>query len=263
MSLPSLFLSHGAPDLSLHALPAREFLQALGTRYDPPRAIIVASAHYDDPTAVCVTADAAPRTIHDFGGFDPRLYQMHYRAPGAPDLAREIVAQITQAGLSAKLDSQWGFDHGTWVPLALMYPTAEIPVIAISINSRASPAYHLQLGRALSALTAQGILIIGSGAFTHNLSAVAPPAGNTQLPPWIDEFANWTAERLATSDEASLLNYRTLAPHAARNHPSDEHFMPLYVAMGAAGEDWSAERLHTSVTYGCLRMDTFAFHAAA
>lgn len=262
--LPTLFVSHGAPDLILHALPAREFLASLGAslaaRFKRPRAIVVASAHYDEGLWPCVTAAAQPRTIHDFSGFDRRLYEMHYGAPGAPEFAARIVAALTTAGMAARLDENWGFDHGTWVPLMLMYPAADIPVVAISIHLGANPEYHLRLGRALACLPADDVLVIGSGAFTHNLRETTPPADNSNAPAWVQDFADWTGERLLAGDEATLLDYREKAPHAHENHPTDEHFTPLFVAMGAAGSGWRAERLHSSVTYGSVRMDMFAFH---
>ncbi len=259
--LPTLFISHGAPDLILSAVPARDFLSTLGTQFARPRAIVIASAHYDEGPSPHVTVAAEPRTIHDFGGFDPRLYQMHYRAPGAPALAGDIVTLLNQHDLKARADPAWGFDHGTWVPLMLMYPEADIPVVALSIHLGASPTYHLQLGRALQGLSEQNILIMGSGAFTHNLREIAPPAQNTDVPAWASRFADWTAERIVAGDEAALLEYRARAPHARENHPTDEHLMPLFVAMGAAGENWRGTQLHSSVTYGSIRMDAYAFAA--
>ena len=258
--LPTLFISHGAPDLILHPLPAREFLTTLGATFARPRAIVVASAHYDEGPSPSVTAAAAPRTIHDFGGFDRRLNEMFYRAPGDPALAAQVVEALAVDGFAAQLDHDWGYDHGTWVPLMLMYPAADIPVVALSIHSGADPAYHLRLGRALAGLPGAGVLVIGSGAFTHNLGQVAPPADNPNAPAWVHDFADWTGERLAAGNEAGLLAYRDQAPHAGENHPSDEHLLPLFVAMGAAGAGWRAERLHSSVTYRALRMDMFAFH---
>ncbi|MGH8598137.1 MAG: DODA-type extradiol aromatic ring-opening family dioxygenase [Gammaproteobacteria bacterium] len=257
---PALFISHGAPDLILHASPAREFLTGLGSKIGQPRAIVVASAHYDQGPAPHITGCPTPRTIHDFGGFDPRLYQMRYRAPGAPALAAEMVERFKLRGLTATLDTTWGLDHGAWIPLMLMYPEATIPVLELSISGTAGPLYHLELGRAITDLRSEEILLIGSGGFTHNLSRMAPPRDNTAAPAWATRFAGWTTERLLEGDEAALLDYRARAPNARENHPSDEHFMPLYVVMGAAGAGWHAEQLHTSVTYGSVRMDSFAFN---
>ena len=260
MSLPSLFISHGAPDLVLTDLPARRFLLGLGQAFPRPRAICVASAHYESPEPR-LTSAAAPQTIHDFGGFDPALHQLRYPAPGEPALAARMVAQLAAAGFHASADARWGFDHGTWCPLRLMYPEADIPTIAVSVSGQRDARWHLDLGRALSFLRAEGVLVIGSGALTHNLHEAAPPAGNTQAPPGVHQFADWMGARLAAQDEAALLDYRQLAPEARHQHPSTEHLMPLFVALGAAGDGWRAERLHSSVSYRCLRMDAFRFDA--
>ena len=260
LPLPTLFISHGAPDLALHPLPARDFLATVATRFARPRAIVVASAHYDPGPIAHVTVAAAPRTIHDFGGFDPSLYAMHYRAPGAPELAHQMVALLQANDIPALVDPEWGFDHGAWSPLMLMYPAADIPVIEISIHLGASPAYHVALGRALCTLREEGVLLLGSGAITHNLRQVAWPASNTEIPEWASSFADWIGARLAARDEAALLDYRQCAPFARDNHPTDDHFVPLLFALGAAGPAWRAEQLHTSVTYGSLRMDAYAFH---
>ncbi len=258
-NFPTLFLSHGAPNLVLTPLPARQCLLDLGASLSRPHAIVVASAHYDEGPVARVTSAPNPRTIHDFNGFDPSLHQMSYPAPGAPDLADKLVRALSNVGLPAQLDDQWGFDHGTWVPLMLMYPQADVPVIALSIDGRADPRYHLELGRALTAFRGRRVLVIGSGAFTHNLGQVAPPAGNTAAPDWVDAFADWMGEKIQEGDETTLLEYREKAPFAQHNHPTAEHLLPMFVAMGAAGQGWRAQRLHTSVSYRILRMDMFRF----
>ena len=260
VSPPSLFISHGAPDLVLTDLPARSFMRALGQELPRPRAICVASAHYESPHPRVTNAEA-PQTIHDFGGFDPALYTIQYPAPGAPALAARIVGQLDAAGFQASADARWGFDHGTWCPLRLMYPAADIPVVAVSVSGQRDARGHFDLGRALASLRGEGVLVLGSGALTHNLREAAPPAGNTRAPPGVHAFADWMGERLAAGDEAALLDYARQAPDAAHQHPSTEHLMPLFVALGAAGADWRAARLHSSVSYRCLRMDAFRFDA--
>lgn len=260
MSLPSLFISHGAPDLVLTDLPARRFMVTLGQTLPRPAAICVASAHYESMHPR-VTAAAAPHTIHDFGGFDPALYQIQYPAPGEPALAARIVEQLATAGFEASLDPRWGFDHGTWCPLRLMYPEAAIPTVAVSVSGERDARWHMELGRALAPLRAAGVLVVGSGALTHNLREAAPPAGNTRAPPGVHAFADWMGEQLGAQAEDALLEYRRLAPDAAHQHPSTEHLMPLFVALGAAGAGWHAARLHTSVSYRCLRMDAYRFDA--
>ena len=260
VSLPSLFISHGAPDLVLTDLPARRFMLELGQTLPRPVAICVASAHYESAHPRLTNA-ASPHTIHDFGGFDPALYQIQYPAPGAPALAARIVQDLAKAGFQASEDPRWGFDHGTWCPLRLMYPAADVPVVAISVSGQRDAAWHLALGRALAPLREEGVLVIGSGALTHNLREAAPPAGNDRAPPGVHAFADWMGERLAAQDEAALLDYVSRAPDAAHQHPSTEHLMPLFVALGAAGAGWHAARLHRSVSYRCLRMDAYRFDA--
>lgn len=258
--LPSLFISHGAPDLIFQPLPSRDFLAGWGQTLPRPQAIIMASAHWEHTGAVKVSTVQSPHTIHDFRGFDPRLRDIHYRAPGAPELAARVLELLAAAGVPAQPDCGWGLDHGAWVPLALMYPEADIPVLQISVDGAGDPAAHLAVGRALAALRAEGVLIIGSGALTHALNAVAPPADNADAPAWVHAFADWVGDKLAARDEQALLASLTAAPFLADNHPTLEHFLPLFVALGAAGFDWRAECCHRSVSYRILRMDMFAFH---
>lgn len=257
--MPSLFISHGAPDLVLHDLPARQFLADYAAALPRPRAIVVASAHYTGAVAQ-VTTGEAPATVHDFGGFPPALHAIRYPAPGAPALAGRLRDACTAAGLACVADPHGGFDHGAWTPLHLLYPAAEIPVVALGIAPRRDAAWHLALGRVLAPLREEGVLVVGSGALTHNLHEVAPPAAHHAAPDWVDAFADWIGARLAAGDEAALVDWDA-APHAADNHPSPEHLLPLFVALGAAGPGWRATRIHRSVTYRALRMDCFRFDA--
>ena len=261
--MPSLFVSHGAPDLVLHDLPARRFLAEYGTSLPIPRAIVVASAHYLGACAQ-VTTGEAPATVHDFGGFPAALYSMQFPAPGAPALARRIQEACAAARIDCVADVRGGFDHGVWCPLSLLYPEARIPVVALGIAPRRDAAWHVALGRVLAPLREEGVLVLGSGALTHNLYEVAPPAGHDEAPAWVDAFADWVGERLADGDEAALVDWRAQGPHAADNHPSPEHLLPLFVALGAAGAagaHWRGVAVHRSVTYRALRMDCFRFDA--
>ncbi|WP_315811297.1 class III extradiol ring-cleavage dioxygenase [Bradyrhizobium sp. SZCCHNR2028] len=261
MTLPSIFLSHGSPMLPLTDSAARDFLVGLGGSLPRPKAILVISAHWetDIPT---VNAVAANETIHDFYGFPRELYQLRYPAPGAPDLAHAVAARLQAAGLPVGIDRARGLDHGAWVPLLLMYPQADIPVLQLSIQTERGPRHHLELGRALAPLREEGVLIIGSGSFTHNLGEfrkrrldIDDPA-----PSWVVDFADWVHNAAIEGRVDDLVDYRRLAPHARDNHPTDEHFLPLFAAMGAAGEGGRVERLHNSANYGVLRMDVYAFH---
>lgn len=254
-SQPSLFLSHGAPDLLLEDVPASRFLRQLGARLPPPRAIVVATAHWTT-AEVEVEAGAAPATIHDFGGFAPELHARRYPAPGDPELAADIAMRLRSCGLAAATVER-GFDHGVWVPLALMFPSAGIPVVAVSVQPRRDGAHHLAVGAALAGLRAAGVLVVGSGAMTHDLGSIVP--GGTDAPAWVEAFDDWAVGRIEAGDAAALADWRAQGPHARRNHPTPEHWLPLLVAFGAGGG--AGRILHRSTTWGVLRMTAVAFGA--
>jgi 4,5-DOPA dioxygenase extradiol len=261
MTLPSLFLSHGAPTLPLTDAPARAFLETLGATLERPSAIIVASAHWETDRPLA-GGGAVNETIHDFYGFPRALYALRYPAPGAPALAERVSDLLCAAGIASGVDPARGLDHGAWVPLLLMYPDADIPVLQLSIQSHLGPAHHLQLGRALAPLRQDGVLIIGSGSFTHNLAEFGGHGPNDPAPDWANQFADWFDKALAEGRICDLLTYRSHCPFAAKNHPTEEHLLPLYVALGAAGDGARAEHLHASATYGILRMDAYGFHGS-
>jgi 4,5-DOPA dioxygenase extradiol len=255
---PTLFLSHGSPMLVLTESPARDFLRGLGRELGKPSAIMVASAHWE--TRVPAFSSATPNTtIHDFSGFPAALYQMRYEPPGAPELAKKAAAILSEAAWQTAVNATRGLDHGAWVPLMLMYPEADIPVFQVSIQSPLDPAHHLRLGRLLARLREENVLIVGSGSFTHNLSLLRRDGTDAPQPPDVVAFADWLDAAITGGREEDLLNYRTRAPYAVEQHPTDEHLLPLNVAMGAAGENPVAERLHSSAMYSSLRMDAYAF----
>lgn len=258
-TLPSLFISHGAPTLAIDDSPAHRFLLELGATLPRPKAILVASAHWESMGGPAVSLAPQPETIHDFGGFPAELYEIHYPAPGAPELAGAAATLLEQAGMSVKRSAARGLDHGAWVPLRLMYPQADIPVAQISVVRGASPAVHRRMGEALAGLREEGVLIVGSGGLTHNLYEFRGHSIAAEVPSWVSEFDEWMKARLDGNEYQALLDYRARAPHAARNHPSEEHLLPLFVAMGAAGAVPRAERLHASYEYGVLAMDIYAF----
>jgi 4,5-DOPA dioxygenase extradiol len=252
--LPSLFVSHGAPTLPFDDVPARDFLRALGKSIGRPRAILIASAHWDTD-APTVNSVAVNTTIHDFHGFPRPLYDLRYAAPGDAALAAQVSARLAAAGQPVQTDKTRGLDHGAWVPLSLMYPAADIPVVQLSVQGQKGAAHHIALGRALQQLRQDDVLVMGSGGFVHNLRRLSPPG--SPEPGWSGEFSGWMHEKLMARDEAALSGYRSLAPHAVQAQPSEEHFMPLFVAYGAGGV--STARLHSSHTFGALRMDAYAF----
>jgi 4,5-DOPA dioxygenase extradiol len=253
--LPSLFISHGSPMLALQPGASGPALARLASQLPRPRAIVVVSAHWES-RELRVGGAAMPDTWHDFRGFPAELYRVQYPAPGEPQLASELVGLLTQAGLAAQLDSTRPRDHGAWVPLTLMYPQADIPVVQISLPSQQGPALQQQVGRALASLRAQGILLIGSGSITHNLGELDWHAGPEQIEPWAQAFRDWIVEKLTKQDHAALQDYRRQAPHAVRNHPTDEHLLPLFFAEGAGGQ-FKVE--HSGFTLGALGMDIYSF----
>jgi 4,5-DOPA dioxygenase extradiol len=252
---PAIFLSHGAPTLPLVEAPARSFLRNLGQELGRPSAILVASAHWETP-APMVSTIARNTTIHDFHGFPRALYELRYEPPGAPDIAVAAADLLTRAGLPTGQDPNQGLDHGAWVPLLLMYPEADIPTFQLSIQPHLGPRHHLAVGKALAPLRQQNVLIIGSGSFTHNLSRFQGAAVDAPAPPDVIAFSDWFDQAITAGRTADTLHYRALAPYAVQQHPTDEHLLPLFVAMGAGG---TAERVHSSAMHSILRMDAYAF----
>ena len=265
-ALPALFVSHGSPDTAIADTRAAAWLRQMAADLPRPKAIVVVSAHFEVSGGVVVSADPDPETIHDFGGFAPELYAMQYPAPGEPELARRIAAELKAAGFPARAADKRGFDHGVWVPLKLAYPDADIPVVSVSVDPNQGPEHHFRLGRALSGLGREGVLVIGSGSFTHNLGqafrALRAGKRDIEVPAWVEQFTGWMGERLAANDVEALLDYRRSAPYAAENHPSDEHLLPLYAAMGAAGEGGRAKLVHDSAEFGVLAMTMWQFDPA-
>jgi 4,5-DOPA dioxygenase extradiol len=253
--LPSLFISHGSPMLALEPGASGPALARLATQLPRPRAIVVMSAHWET-TELRVTSNPHPPTWHDFGGFPAALYAVQYPAPGDPQLAEQVRQRLNEAGLPTTLDAKRPFDHGAWVPLSLMYPAADIPVVQVSLPSQHGPAYQQQVGQALAALREEGVLLIGSGSITHNLRELDWHAGPESVEPWALAFRDWMIDKLAAGDTPALHDYRRQAPFAVRNHPSDEHLLPLYFARGA-GERFAIE--HQGFTLGALGMDIYRF----
>jgi 4,5-DOPA dioxygenase extradiol len=245
--------------LAIQDSPARRFLQGLGQTLPRPKAIVMVSAHWESMGGPAVSLAQELETIHDFGGFPAALFAIQYPAHGSPEIARQVAQRLEDAGYPVKLSPQRGLDHGAWVPLMLMYPEADIPVFQVSVLRGASAADHERLGQALSELRKEGVLVIGSGSLTHNLHEFRGQPLDSPVPAWVSDFGTWMKEALERSDRKALLDYRRQAPHAAKNHPTEEHLMPLFVAMGAAGGEARATQLHTSYEYGILAMDVYSF----
>lgn len=257
MYQPSLFLSHGAPDLILKTEhPTYRFLQELPHTFPRPDAIVMFSAHWGTEH-IMIAQNESYKTIHDFDGFDERLYLMRYAAHGNPELAGMILDLVKKNDSKARLVNNAGLDHGAWIPLMLMYPEPFIPIVEVAIQPNNSPEYHHSLGVSLRELRSQNILVIGSGSLTHNLYKMTWDSDASLPPRWVADFSTWMKDRLESGDQESILQYRTLAPYAQENHPTDEHLMPLFIAMGAGGGE--ATRIHTASSYGTVMMDAYQF----
>lgn len=256
--LPALFVSHGPPTLAMDDSPARRFLAAYGAELGKPEAILVVSAHWETEMPGVSTSER-PETIYDFFGFAQPLYEMTYPAPGAPELAQRTAALLDQAGMTTALDPARGLDHGAWIPLMLLYPEADIPTTQLSIQTQLGPPHHFRLGEALRPLRDDGVLILGSGNLTHNLAEFRGRSPHAPTPDWVNEFNEWAAEALAEGRTEDLLAYRERAPHGARNHPTEDHLLPLFAASGAGRPGGAARRLHASFLHGVLSMDAYAF----
>lgn len=259
--LPALFVSHGAPLFAIEPGSTGPALRQWGDallKQVPLRGIVIMSPHWM-ATSPAVMATPQPQTWHDFGGFPAALYQLRYPAPGSPEIAQEVLGLLADAGINAQPDAQRPLDHGAWVPLRHLFPQANVPVVQVALPVGYGPEQVLAMGAALQSLRTQGVLVVGSGSMTHNLAEFGG-AGTAPLP-YVQEFSRWVEAAVQGGDHAALLNYRALAPHAARAHPTEDHFLPLFFALGASGWGGPApiavHYLSTEVMYGMLAMDSF------
>ena len=253
-TLPTLFISHGAPTVALEPGLAGAQLRALGEALGKPRAIVVVSPHWMT-RGVEVGAAAQPETVHDFGGLSPALYQMRYPAPGAPEVAHRVAAVLGDAGIEASLAERQGLDHGAWVPLLHLYPDADVPVVQISLPAGLDGKQTYALGAALTPLAEEGVLVIGSGSLTHNLYEFR--AGTAGEAAYAREFSLWIRQRVLSDDREGLIHALERAPHAQRAHPTAEHFLPLLVALGAARQTLPATVLDGGIRHGVLAMESY------
>lgn len=253
---PSLFISHGAPTFAIEPGTAGPLLTALGKALPKPKAVLVVSPHWITQTPRVSTVPM-PRTIHDFGGFPQELFTLQYPALGHPELAQRTLQLLQAAGWAAQSDTRWGLDHGAWVPLRFLYPLANVPVFQVSMPADLTAQSAFEYGAALAPLASEGVLILGSGSLTHNLSEFLGPASQTT--PYVTEFVQWIRSAVLRGDKDSLVRTMELAPHARRAHPTDDHLLPLMVALGAANPLLPATVLNGGVAYGMLSMDSFVF----
>ena len=257
MKIPAVFLSHGAPTLAVEEGHETRAWAELGKKLPRPRSILAVSAHWDtrDPE---VSAAAQMQTIHDFNGFPRALYEQRYPARGAPELAQRTAALLQQAGLPTRVYPARGLDHGAWVPLKWMYPNADIPVTQLSVQSHRGPAHHVKVGEAIAALAGEEVLILATGGIVHNLRDLEwDKRGTGEAATWAREFNDWIADRVERKAADDLLAYRERAPHASRSHPTEDHFAPFFVALGAGG--WPARRIDLGFDLGTLGLDGYIF----
>lgn len=257
-TLPTIFVSHGAPTLLIEQGPTHTFLQGLGDMFERPHGIVCISAHWETPSPR-VTGTPRPQTIHDFYGFPRPLYELDYPATGDPVLASKVARLLQQSGSEADVDGSRGLDHGAWVPLMLAYPKAGVPVVQLSVQPRLGPRHHVKLGQALQPLRGEGVLILGSGGATHNLREFHAHAVDAAPADYAKAFDSWLEETITSGRQDELIDYERRAPAARRNHPTAEHFLPLFVPRGAAGADARGRKIHEAFTYGVLSMAAYAW----
>lgn len=262
MPLPTLFVPHGAPTFALRPGAAGAALVDLAQKLERPKAIIVISPHWETVEPMVGSATDL-ETIYDFAGFPHELYTLTYPAHGDAVLAEQIATRLQHAGYPARVDPHRGLDHGAWVPLRMMYPAADIPVIPLSTKAHAGAAYHYALGQALNPLSDQGFLIMGTGSITHNLrDYMICVQNNLPIPDYVPRFADWVDTQLKTGNVEALIDYRKNTTDGSKAHPTEDHFMPFFVALGAAGDKPSSERFYAGVDDLVIAMDGYCFNRA-
>jgi 4,5-DOPA dioxygenase extradiol len=248
----SYFISHGSPMLAIQDNTYTQELQRLGKSMGKPEAVIVFTAHWTSRELTLTDTDDVYETIYDFGGFPDELFRVKYPARGSKSLSEDIRNLLETAGIQAKPTSARGLDHGVWVILRHLFPDADIPVVAISVNPQLPPEQQYRIGQALAAIRKQrNVLILGSGATVHNFRAMNLRDPD-RVDDWAKEFDDWLVEKMKQWDTASLFNYEQLAPHARQATPDYEHFLPLFIAMGSGDMERKAELVHQSYQYGSL-----------
>lgn len=260
--MDTFFISHGSPAMSIDdTIPARSFLQSWRDNVMPgavPKAILIVSGHWEAASPTVTSVRGTNDTIYDYYGFPPPMYKLKYPAPGAPDLAKKVKDLLEKAGFGrVKEDKTRGLDHGAWVPLMLMYPEASIPVCQLSLVEDADATYHYNLGKALAPLREQGVLIIGSGNATHNLRSAVGDGG--PISKWAIDFDTWLKDSLLNGRHDDVNHYEEKAPYGKMAHPWPDHFYPLHVALGAAGEKAKAELIYHSWTSRTISYASYRF----
>lgn len=264
--METFYISHGSPTLSIdESLAARHFLKSFrDTVYGlKPSSILIVSGHWETSVPTVNAVSGPSDTIYDFYGFPKEMYKLKYPAPGAPELAMRVKELLMASGFDhVDVDKKRGLDHGAWVPLMLMYPEADIPVCQLSLQTDKDATYHYNLGRALAPLKEEGVLVVGSGAATHNLRTLRQSKDGS-VASWALEFDTWLKDSLLSGRFEDVNHYQEKAPNAKVAHPWPDHFYPLHVAMGAAGENAKAELIHHSWDLQTLSYASYKFTTAA
>ncbi|MCA8962232.1 MAG: 4,5-DOPA dioxygenase extradiol [Planctomycetes bacterium] len=237
--MPVLFVGHGSPMNAIEDNEWSRAFRAIGEELPRPRAVLAVSAHWWTRGSF-LTGGTRPRTIHDFGGFPPALYEVQYPAPGSPDLAarvQTILAQATSPDAAVKDD--WGLDHGSWSVLRHLMPAADVPVVQLSLDGQLSGKQHFELARALHQLRGEGVLILGSGNITHNLRDAMSRAssGNAATPDWAEQFDTEVAQALRERDSRHLIAAWPDGQYARSAHPHPDHWFPLLYAVAATDDE--------------------------
>ncbi len=247
--VPSLFLAHGSPMLAIEDTQYTQFLENLAKQIKP-KAIVIFTAHWESDTLTISSLDDTYETIYDFGGFPKELYAVKYPARGSIELASKLENMFVEKGIPVKKDTMRGLDHGSWTMLYRMYPKADIPVVQISVNPKLPPKKQFEIGEALQGLQKEDILVIGSGVTVHNLMIIK--WGQTTPEPWAVEFDEWLIDKIQSGNLQELFNYENVAPHASLAVPREEHFVPLFIAMGSGDPSNKAKVIHRSYDLGTL-----------
>ena len=256
---PALFVAHGSPMLGLEAGEYGDTLRLFARGIPRPEAIVIVSAHWEAPGPIRVTASPRPPLIYDFGGFPRALYELQYPAPGSPELAEKAVRLLAKAGLPAALEPRRGWDHGVWIPLRLLYPEPDVPVVEVSLPLPRDPAPVLRMGAALAPLRSEDVLLVGSGGIVHNLGLARLDRPDGRVDDWARRFDEWVRQRVEARDEAGIAGYRESAPHAELAVPASEHFDPLLFVLGASAQGEKVRIVSSGFQYSNLSMTSLAF----
>ncbi|MDR2297383.1 MAG: 4,5-DOPA dioxygenase extradiol [Comamonas sp.] len=258
--MPVMFIGHGSPMNVIEDTHWRQSWQALGQELTAkgiaPQLILCVSAHWLTESDWALTGMAEPRTIHDFGGFPQKLFDQQYPAPGAPEVAKQLAAELRSPFDNSALlvDHKWGFDHGTWSVLLPMFPDARIPVMQLSMPYGMAPDKHFEMGRQLRALRDRGVLIVGSGNVVHNLSAIRRDVQDNQAFDWCIQFDSEVQQRWASGNLADLSTFLNWGPQARMAHPTHDHYLPLLYAAGAVQDGEAPRVFNDAFQYASLSM---------